>query len=80
MLRSDEGMMSSVVLAADLVREVMKMRDKYARYVIFHRDELERIGDKVVELKKLTGEKATPPEVVTNMLNHWYEWEFLFSA
>lgn len=71
--------MAAVVYAAELVRDVTKMRDNYLRYVIFHKDELERIGKKVVELKKLSGEKETIPEVVANMLNRWYEWEILFS-
>jgi hypothetical protein len=73
-------MMVSVVYAAELVRDVTKMRDSYLRYVVFHRDELERIGRQVVEMKKKSGEKETAPGVVTNMLNRWYEWEILFSA
>jgi hypothetical protein len=73
-------MMASVVYAAELVRDVTKMRDSYSRYVTFHKDELESIGRKVVELKKRSGEKETTPEVVTNMLNRWYEWEILFST
>ena len=77
---ADLGMMASVVYAAELVRDVTKMRDSYLRYVVFHKEELERIGKKVVELKKRSGEKETIPEVVTNMLNRWYEWEILFSA
>lgn len=72
--------MASVVYAAELVRDVTKMRDSYLRYVLFHKDEVETIGEKVVELKKLSGEKETIPEVVTNMHNRWYEWEILFSA
>lgn len=76
----DLGMMASVVYAAELVRDVVKMRDSYLRYVVFHKEELERIGKQVVELKKRSGEKETIPEVVTNMLNRWYEWEILFSA
>lgn len=80
MSAADLGMMASVVYAAELVRDVTKMRDSYLRYVVFHKEELERIGKKVVELKKRNGEKETAPEVVTNMLNHWYEWEILFSA
>lgn len=77
---TDVGMMASVVYAADLVRDVTKMRDGYLRYVRFHKDELERIGKQVVELKTRSGEKATTPEVVLNMLSRWYEWEILFSA
>jgi hypothetical protein len=73
-------MMASVVYAAELIRDVTKMRDSYLRYVVFHKDELERIGKQVVELKRQSGEKETTPEVVTNMLNRWYEWEILFSA
>jgi hypothetical protein len=73
-------MMVSVVYAAELFRDVTKARDNYLRYVVFHRDELEAIGNKVVELKKRNGEKETVPEVVTNMLNRWYEWEILFST
>lgn len=73
-------MMASVVYAAELIRDVTKMRDSYLRYVVFHKEELERIGRKVVEMKKLSGEKETAPEVVTNMLNRWYEWEILFST
>jgi hypothetical protein len=76
----DIGMMASVVFAAELVRDVTRMRDGYLRYVSFHRDELDRIGRQVVELKRRSGETATPPEVVVNMLNRWYEWEILFSA
>ncbi|ERF74534.1 hypothetical protein GJ744_012448 [Endocarpon pusillum] len=76
----DVGMMASVVYAAELVRDVTKMRDSYLRYVVFHKEELEMIGKKVVEMKKRSGEKATTPEVVTNMLSRWYEWEILFSA
>lgn len=65
--------MASVVYAAELVRDVTKMRDSYLRYVLFHKDELEMIGNKVLALKRLSGEKETIPEVVTNMLNRWYE-------
>lgn len=72
--------MASVVYAAELVRDATKMRDSYLRYVVFHRDELESIGKHVVEMKRRSGEKETAPEVVTNMLNRWYEWEILFSA
>ena len=72
--------MASVVYAAELVRDVTKMRDGYLRYVVFHKEELENIGNHVVELKKRNGEKETIPAVVTNMLNRWYEWEILFSA
>jgi hypothetical protein len=80
LLTTDVGMMSSVVYAAELVRDVTKMRDSYLRYVVFHKEELEMIGRKVVEMKKLSGEKETTPVVIMNMLNRWYEWEILFSA
>ena len=72
-------MASSITNAKALLRDSVRVRNMYLKYVTFHKDELVRIGEKVVELKKVNGEKEVPPQVVSNMMETWDEWEDLFA-
>lgn len=78
---TEPGMDASIAAMEDLVRLAWHMRDVYIPIVVFHREELVLVGNKIQEIKIKAGDlDADVPVEVLNVLAGWKHWDDVFAT
>jgi len=60
-----------------MIEDARKARDRYGRFVGYHRVEIERCANKRHEIRDKLGKPPTVPDAFKNLPNE-YEWQDLF--